>query len=156
MSEAELVLVPFHRALKAAERMVALVDVLGFDPDLEFDLASGGGGEDPFMTTQVARHQREEVAGLRKRVFPRDAMPAVAQVLLRGSVSVREQHGVAVAIRLDRNRIGRHHVGAIEEVGDVLCMIELMKNRGMLSSRDLNNRVQLKKLKLMKWSNLVK
>ena len=44
----------------------------------------------------------------------------------------------------------------IEEVGDVLCMIELMKNRGMLSSRDLNNRVQLKKMKLMKWSNLIK
>jgi len=32
----------------------------------------------------------------------------------------------------------------------------LMKNRGMLSSRDLNNRVQLKKMKLMKWSNLIK
>ena len=44
----------------------------------------------------------------------------------------------------------------IEEVGDVLCMIELMKNRGMLSSRDLNNRVQLKKMKLLKWSNLIK
>ena len=43
----------------------------------------------------------------------------------------------------------------IEEVGDVLCMIELMKNRGMLSSRDFNNRVQLKKMKLMKWSNLL-
>tara|TARA_B100000497_G_C7560455_1_gene338169 strand:+ start:407 stop:688 length:282 start_codon:yes stop_codon:yes gene_type:complete len=43
----------------------------------------------------------------------------------------------------------------IEEVGDVLCMIELMKNRGMLSSRDLNNRVQIKKLKLMQWSNLL-
>mgnify|MGYP003315923186 CR=1 FL=1 len=42
-----------------------------------------------------------------------------------------------------------------EEAGDVLCMIELMKNRGMLSSRDLNNRVQLKKMKLMKWSNLL-
>ena len=44
----------------------------------------------------------------------------------------------------------------IEEVGDVLCMIELMKNHGMLSSRDLNNRVQLKKMKLLKWSNLIK
>jgi len=43
----------------------------------------------------------------------------------------------------------------IEEVGDVLCMIELMKNRGMLSSRDLNNRVQIKKLKLLQWSNLL-
>ena len=44
----------------------------------------------------------------------------------------------------------------IEEVGDVLCMIELMKNRGMLSGRDLNNRVQIKKLKLLQWINLIK
>ena len=44
----------------------------------------------------------------------------------------------------------------IEEVGDVLCMIELMKERGMLSSRDLNNRIQLKKMKLLQWSNLIK
>jgi len=44
----------------------------------------------------------------------------------------------------------------IEEVGDVMCMMELMKNRGMLNSRDLNNRVQMKKLKLMQWSNLLR
>ena len=44
----------------------------------------------------------------------------------------------------------------IEEVGDVLCMIDLMKERGMLSSRDLNNRIQLKKMKLLQWSNLLK
>ena len=43
----------------------------------------------------------------------------------------------------------------IEEVGDVLCMIELMKERGMLGSRDLNNRIQIKKLKLLQWSNLL-
>jgi NTP pyrophosphatase (non-canonical NTP hydrolase) len=44
----------------------------------------------------------------------------------------------------------------IEEVGDVLCMIGIMKERGMLSSRDLNNRIQMKKLKLLQWSNLLK
>ena len=44
----------------------------------------------------------------------------------------------------------------ILKVGDVLCMIELMKERGMLSSRDLNNRIQLKKMKLLQWSNLIK
>ena len=44
----------------------------------------------------------------------------------------------------------------IEEVGDVMCMMELMKNRGMLNSRDLNNRVQMKKLKLIQWSNLLR
>ena len=43
-----------------------------------------------------------------------------------------------------------------EEAGDVLCMIELMKDRGILSDRELNNRIQTKKMKLMKWSNLIK
>ena len=42
-----------------------------------------------------------------------------------------------------------------EEAGDVLCMIELMKDRGILSDRELNNRIQVKKMKLMKWSNLL-
>ena len=44
----------------------------------------------------------------------------------------------------------------IEEVGDVLCMIDIMKEKGLLNERDLNNRIQLKKLKLAQWSNLVK
>ena len=43
-----------------------------------------------------------------------------------------------------------------EEAGDVLCMIELMKDRGILSDRELNNRIQTKKMKLMQWSNLIK
>ena len=29
----------------------------------------------------------------------------------------------------------------IEEVGDVLCMIGIMKDKGLLSERDLNNRI---------------
>ena len=44
----------------------------------------------------------------------------------------------------------------IEEVGDVLCMIDIMKEKGLLNERDLNNRIQLKKLKLAQWTNLVK
>ena len=44
----------------------------------------------------------------------------------------------------------------IEEVGDVLCMIDIMKEKGLLNERDLNNRIQLKKLKLAQWSTLVK
>ena len=43
-----------------------------------------------------------------------------------------------------------------EEVGDVLTMIELMKERGLVNTRDLNNRIQMKKLKLLQWSNLLK
>ena len=42
-----------------------------------------------------------------------------------------------------------------EEAGDVLCMIGLMKEKGILNDRELNNRIQTKKMKLMKWSNLI-
>ena len=42
-----------------------------------------------------------------------------------------------------------------EEAGDVLGMIELMKEKGILNERELNNRIQVKKMKLMKWSNLI-
>ena len=43
-----------------------------------------------------------------------------------------------------------------DEVGDVLCMIELMKERGLVNGRELKNQVELKKLKLIQWSKLIK
>ena len=43
----------------------------------------------------------------------------------------------------------------IEEVGDVLVMIDLIKKRGLLNSKDLESRMKVKKEKLKKWSNLV-
>ena len=43
-----------------------------------------------------------------------------------------------------------------DEIGDVLCMIELMKEKGLVNGRELKNQVELKKLKLMQWSKLIK
>ena len=43
----------------------------------------------------------------------------------------------------------------IEEVGDVLVMIDLIKKRGLLKSKDLESSMKVKKEKLKKWSNLV-
>jgi len=42
-----------------------------------------------------------------------------------------------------------------EEAGDVLFLINLMIEKGILKERDLNNRIQTKRMKLMKWSNLL-
>ena len=42
-----------------------------------------------------------------------------------------------------------------EELSDVMCMIELMVEYGIISKKDLSNGSQLKKMKLMKWSNLI-
>ncbi len=44
----------------------------------------------------------------------------------------------------------------IEEAGDVLCMIELMVEHGLLTNQDLGIRVNQKRMKLKKWSNLIK
>ena len=41
-----------------------------------------------------------------------------------------------------------------EELCDVMCMIELLVERGCISRAELNNGSQLKKLKLIKYSNI--
>ena len=42
-----------------------------------------------------------------------------------------------------------------DEIGDVLCMIELLKSNELVNEHELNRRITLKKLKLKKWSNLL-
>lgn len=44
----------------------------------------------------------------------------------------------------------------IEEAGDVLCMIELMVEHGLLTNEELSARVNVKRNKLKTWSNLIK
>jgi NTP pyrophosphatase (non-canonical NTP hydrolase) len=42
----------------------------------------------------------------------------------------------------------------IEEVGDVMCMIDLMIQHGYLTSEEINTRISEKMEKLKKWSDL--
>lgn len=44
----------------------------------------------------------------------------------------------------------------IEEAGDVLCMIQLMVEHGVLTNDELEARVKVKRNKLKTWSNLIK
>jgi hypothetical protein len=44
----------------------------------------------------------------------------------------------------------------IEEAGDVLCMIELLVEHGVLTNEELGARVTIKRGKLATWSNLIK
>jgi len=44
----------------------------------------------------------------------------------------------------------------IEEAGDVLCMIELLAENGLVEWNELEERVQVKRNKLKKWSSLIK
>jgi len=43
----------------------------------------------------------------------------------------------------------------LEEAGDVLCMIELMVENGLLTNEELGVRVNYKRNKLKKWSTLI-
>ena len=43
----------------------------------------------------------------------------------------------------------------IEEAGDVYCMLKLMEEHGMFDWNELEDRVQVKRNKLKKWSNLI-
>ena len=41
-----------------------------------------------------------------------------------------------------------------EEISDVFCMIELLVERGCITTDELNNGSRIKKLKLIKYSNI--
>lgn len=43
----------------------------------------------------------------------------------------------------------------LEEVGDVYCMIDLIVQNGYLNWEDITERSNVKKQKLLKWSNLI-
>jgi|TARA_R110001592_G_scaffold1063_6_gene6337 NTP pyrophosphatase (non-canonical NTP hydrolase) len=41
-----------------------------------------------------------------------------------------------------------------EEIGDVMCMIEILKDGGLVTDEQIQKRIRIKKEKLMKWSLL--
>ena len=43
----------------------------------------------------------------------------------------------------------------LEEAGDVYCMLDLMVQHGYLTWEDIQKRSNVKKQKLIKWSNLI-
>ena len=42
-----------------------------------------------------------------------------------------------------------------EELSDVMCMLELMIENKIITRTELNNGANLKKMKLIEWSNLI-
>ncbi len=42
----------------------------------------------------------------------------------------------------------------VEEVGDVMCMLELLEENNIINWTDVDERVFKKKKKLMRWSNI--
>ena len=50
---------------------------------------------------------------------------------------------------------GEYGEQLINELGDVYCMIKLMQEHDVVSWRDLEDRAEVKRKKLEKWSDLV-
>jgi len=48
-----------------------------------------------------------------------------------------------------------HNDSLKEEIGDVMCMIELIKSNGLITQREIDNQIQTKRMKLMRWSKLI-
>jgi NTP pyrophosphatase (non-canonical NTP hydrolase) len=55
----------------------------------------------------------------------------------------------------DNERAVVNRIKLVEEAGDVLCMIELMVEHGLLTNEELGARVNVKREKLKTWSNLI-
>ena len=98
--------------------MLALIDVLGLDPDLQGDLAAGGGRVLAGVALQVARDESEEIGRLLVRVFPDHARESRLEHLGAQLVAVRQHDRVLVRVAVDGHGEGRHDVGAIEVPGD--------------------------------------
>ena len=113
------VLVPAHRAPERSHRVVAAVDVVGLHVDAECHGAARTRCERVLDAFETARDQGEEVARLRIGVLPHDVAAAVVQRAALDVVAVGEHHGVPLRIRDDPGAVPRHHVGTVEEPGDL-------------------------------------
>ena len=57
-------------------------------------------------------------------------------------------------IRFEDDRSEQDLVNLQDEIGDVMCMIDIMKHSGLVSEEQIEDRKKVKKEKLMKWSLL--
>lgn len=71
------------------------------------------------------------------------------------SKTIRKFNTVEQALE-DNERAVVNRIKLVEEAGDVLCMIELMVEHGLLTNEELGARVNVKRDKLKTWSNLIK
>ena len=70
------------------------------------------------------------------------------------SKTIRKFNTVDEALE-DNERAVVNRIKLVEEAGDVLCMIELMVEHGLLTNKELGARVNAKREKLKTWSTLI-
>tara|TARA_B110000503_G_scaffold11822_1_gene15977 strand:+ start:1940 stop:2236 length:297 start_codon:yes stop_codon:yes gene_type:complete len=82
-------------------------------------------------------------------------MEECGELIQQCSKTMRKFSTVEQALE-DNERAVSNRVKLIEEAGDVLCMIELMVEHGLLTNYELGVRVNVKREKLKVWSDLIK
>ena len=112
-------LVPGHGVLEREHRVVALVHILVLDKDAQRDVAAGTRGEAVFHTGQIAGHQSEQIAGFAERIFPAYPVPAVLFPALGHGIAIGQQDGIAGLVGDHAGGKRRHHIGAVQVVGNL-------------------------------------
>ena len=111
--------VPAHRAHEGVHRVRATVDVVRLHVDAQRHRAPRPRREGLLDALEPSRDQGEEIARLRIRVLPHHEATPVVEGAAFDVVAVGEHHGIAPRVRDDAGAVPRHHVGAIEEPGDL-------------------------------------
>jgi len=57
-------------------------------------------------------------------------------------------------IRFEKDECPNDMSNLQDEIGDLMCMIELLKRDGLVTEEQIKDRMFLKEQKLMKWSSL--
>ena len=88
------------------------------------------------------------------KIFRRYKMDNQLQELLTITM---EECGELIQACSKAIRCGDYHDNAVlvEEIGDVMCMIELLQQYDLVSYQEIDERVIEKRKKLEKWSNLI-
>ncbi|CAK0540513.1 Uncharacterised protein [Burkholderia pseudomallei] len=116
--EAEAPFVPADRMDQRIHRVAGLAEILRLDPHLQ-ELVLAARRLDRFLELdEFARDECEQVARLLERVFPLREVTAVRQIAGVDEIAVRQQHRVRGLVGAQRDRVRRHHVRTVDEVGD--------------------------------------
>ena len=110
--------VPTHRALERIHGIGHVWLVAMLDIDRERDLAPGHGDEFVAQHAQIARDQREEIAGLLERIVPHREVAAAGKLAAVDQIPVGQQHRIFLFVGFDACRVDRQIVGTVEEIGD--------------------------------------
>ena len=113
-----LLFVPTHRAFQRLYGVIELAVVCRFREKLDVHVPAGAGRERIALAGEICRHHRKQVAGLLERILPGDPVTTFRQIHRFRPVAVAEQDREALLVRFDRSGERRHHVRAIDVVGD--------------------------------------